>query len=72
MAMPLLSIAGAQPESAFNASAAAPLPSHPPATSRAAPLQAHLNRTTDRELLYLSAYLAKIAELDSLEGLNHK
>jgi hypothetical protein len=36
------------------------------------PLQAHLTRTTDRELLYLSAYLSKIARLDSLEGLNHK
>ena len=48
--------------------------SPPPAAGPAArcPLQAHLTRTTDRELLYLSAYLAKIAELDSLEGLNHK
>lgn len=34
--------------------------------------QAHLTRGTDRELLYLSAYLTKIAALDSLEGLNHK
>ncbi|PRW57513.1 Ubiquitin-like domain-containing CTD phosphatase [Chlorella sorokiniana] len=34
--------------------------------------KAHLTRTTDRELLYLSAYLTKIAALDSLEGLNHK
>ena len=34
--------------------------------------KAHLTRGTDRELLYLSAYLAKIAELDSLAGLNHK
>ena len=36
------------------------------------PAQAHLTRDTDRELLYLSAYLTKIAALDSLEGLNHK
>ena len=34
--------------------------------------QAHLTRTTDRELLYLSAYLTKIAALDSLASLNHK
>ena len=34
--------------------------------------QAHLTRGTDRELLYLSAYLGKIAALDSLAGLNHK
>lgn len=34
--------------------------------------QAHLTRNTDRELLYLSAYLGKIASLESLEGLNHK
>lgn len=37
-----------------------------------APAQAHLTRGTDRELLYLSAYLTKIAALESLEGLNHK
>lgn len=36
------------------------------------PAQAHLTRTTDRELLYLSAYLSKIAQLDSLEALNHR
>ncbi len=35
-------------------------------------MQAHLTRTTDRELLYLSAYLSKIAQLDSLEALNHR
>ena len=35
-------------------------------------LQAHLTRTTDRELLYLSAYLSKIARLESLADLNHK
>eukprot|EP00887_Chlorella_sp_A99_P002141 scaffold21.g2141.t1 len=34
--------------------------------------KAHLTRATDRELLYLSAYLAKIAPLESLSGLNHK
>lgn len=34
--------------------------------------QAHLTRTTDRELLYLSGYLSKIAQLDSLEALNHR
>ncbi|KAL4441219.1 hypothetical protein ABPG77_011456 [Micractinium sp. CCAP 211/92] len=34
--------------------------------------KAHLTRTTDRELLYLSAYLSKIAQLDSLEALNHR
>lgn len=33
--------------------------------------KAHLRRGTDRELLYLSAYLSKIARLDSLAELNH-
>lgn len=34
--------------------------------------KAHLTRATDRELLYLTAYLQKIAALDSLAGLNHR
>jgi hypothetical protein len=34
--------------------------------------RAHLTRGTDRELLYLSAYLAKIAQLETLEGLAHR
>jgi len=33
--------------------------------------QAHLTRSTDRELLYLKLYLLKIAELDSLSTLRH-
>ena len=44
---------------------------HPLTTGWTLP-QAHLTRRSDRELLYLSAYFAKIAALDSLEGLNHK
>jgi ubiquitin-like domain-containing CTD phosphatase 1 len=34
--------------------------------------KAHLRRGTDRELLYLSAYLSKIARLDSLAQLDHR
>lgn len=34
--------------------------------------RAHLNRSTDRELLYLKTYLLKIASLDSLSSLKHK
>jgi ubiquitin-like domain-containing CTD phosphatase 1 len=31
----------------------------------------HRNRDKDRELVYLARYLDRIAELDSLEGLDH-
>lgn len=31
-----------------------------------------MNRSTDRELLYLKTYLLKIASLDSLSSLKHK
>ncbi|PSC72065.1 Ubiquitin-like domain-containing CTD phosphatase [Micractinium conductrix] len=34
--------------------------------------KAHLTRDTDREMLYLSAYLGKIAGLESLAELNHR
>ncbi|CAL5223258.1 g5742 [Coccomyxa viridis] len=34
--------------------------------------KAHINRTLDKELLYLKIYLLKIAHLDSLAGLQHK
>lgn len=47
-------------------------PPHPCSLPPPLAAQAHLTRGTDRELLYLSAYLTKIAALDSLEGLNHK
>ena len=34
--------------------------------------KAHLNRCKDRELLYLKAYLLKIAPMQSLSALKHK
>lgn len=34
--------------------------------------KAHINRTLDKELLYLKTYLLKIAHLDSLAGLQHR
>jgi len=34
--------------------------------------RAHLNRHTDKELLYLKIYLLKIAKMDSLASLKHK
>lgn len=34
--------------------------------------KAHINRTLDKELVYLKIYLLKIASLDSLAGLQHK
>ena len=34
--------------------------------------KAHINRTLDKELVYLKIYLLKIAGLDSLAGLQHK
>ena len=34
--------------------------------------KAHINRTLDKELLYLKTYLLKIAHLDSFAGLQHK
>ncbi|EIE27356.1 MGC81798 protein-like protein [Coccomyxa subellipsoidea C-169] len=34
--------------------------------------RAHLNRSTDRELVYLKIYLLKIASLESLASLKHK
>lgn len=34
--------------------------------------RAHLNRSTDKELLYLKIYLLKIAALESFVTLKHK
>ena len=34
--------------------------------------KAHINRTLDKELVYLKIYLLKIAQLESLTGLQHK
>ena len=34
--------------------------------------KAHINRTLDKELLYLKIYLLKIAHLDTLTELQHK
>ena len=34
--------------------------------------EAHLNRTKDRELLYLAQYLKDIAPLEDMSSLNHR